>query len=170
MTKKPIAFVIGRFQPFHNGHVKLIEYASDEAEKVIIGIGSSQESHTQENPFTASERRDMIERSLKTFNRYEIIDIPDINNDQIWVSHVKRISPKFDVVYTNAEHERELFGEAGFDVEVPPFYSRDMYSGTRIRNRIALDERWTQLVPQGTIEVIKKVDGVRRIKEAYHYL
>ncbi len=162
---KTTALMIGRFQPFHNGHVKLIEFAEEEVDKIIIGIGSSQESHTWENPFTAEERRKMIERSLKTFQRYEIIEIPDVNNDKIWISHVKRIVPEFQVVYTNGELEIKLFREAGFEVRTTPLFSRDLYSGTEIRRRMAEGEKWERLIPQGTIDVIKEVDGVRRIRE-----
>jgi len=162
---KPTALIVGRFQPFHNGHVKLIDWAAEEVDKIIIAIGSSQESHTWENPFSAEERRRMIERSLKTLYRYEIIEVPDVNDDRIWVSHVKRIAPEFQVVYTNGELEIRLFREAGFEVRTTPLFSRDLYSGTEIRRRIANGERWERLVPQGTIDVIREVDGVRRIRE-----
>ncbi|HIE34115.1 MAG TPA: nicotinamide-nucleotide adenylyltransferase, partial [Candidatus Altiarchaeales archaeon] len=72
------ALIIGRFQPFHFGHLKLIEWAADSVDYIIIGIGSSQESHTWNNPFTAPERRKMIERSLRTFKNYQIYEIPDV--------------------------------------------------------------------------------------------
>ncbi len=167
---KPTALIVGRFQPFHNGHVKLIECTSEEVDKMIIGIGSSQESHTWENPFSARERENMIRKSLKTFYRYKIIEIPDINNDRIWVSHVKRITPEFQVVYTNGELEIRLFREAGFEVKTTPLFSRNLYSGTEIRKRIALGEKWEWLVPQGTIDVIREINGVRRIQELSNFV
>jgi nicotinamide-nucleotide adenylyltransferase len=163
--EKPVALYVGRFQPFHNGHVKVVEYIADEAAKILIGIGSAQESHTWDNPFTAAERKKMIEKSLKVFNRYEVFEVADVNDDRTWVSHVKRIVPKFQVVYANEEHEKRLFSEAGFEVRGTPSFSRDSYSGTEIRNRIADGGRWTDLVPRGTIEVINQVGGVARIKE-----
>lgn len=163
--EKPVALYVGRFQPFHNGHMKAIEYISDEASKIIIGIGSAQESHTWENPFTAAERRKMIEKSLKVIKRYVIVEIPDVKNDAVWVSHVRRIVPKFDVVYANEEREKKLFSDAGFEVRSTPLFSRDIYSGTEIRDRIASGGRWMDLVPQGTIDVINEVEGVARIKD-----
>lgn len=162
---KVTGLIVGRFQPLHNGHMKLIEHASQEVDWLIIGVGSSQESHTWENPFSAAERKLMIKKSIKVFNRYELFELPDVNNDLIWVSHVKRILPEFNVVYANSEREIRLFREAGFEVVSTPFFSRDLYSGTEIRRRIAMDESWERLVPQGTIDVIREVDGVRRIKE-----
>ncbi|MBN2014660.1 MAG: nicotinamide-nucleotide adenylyltransferase [Candidatus Altiarchaeota archaeon] len=159
------ALLVGRFQPFHNGHMKLIEHVANEVDYLLIAIGSSQESHTWENPFSAEERKMMVQKSLRVFKRYEIYEIPDVNNDRIWVSHVKRILPEFDVVYANSDREIRLFGEAGFEVKSTPLFSRDLYSGTEIRRRIAMDEKWERLVPQGTIDVIRSVDGIRRIKE-----
>ena len=55
---------IGRFQPFHNGHLKVIKHLSTTYEEIIIGIGSSQYHNESENPFTADERKKMIEESM----------------------------------------------------------------------------------------------------------
>ncbi len=159
------ALIIGRFQPFHFGHLKLIEWTADEVDSLIIAIGSSQEAHTIENPFTAGERRDMIRESLRTRFKYSIVEIADINDDSKWVSHVKRIVPDFELVYTNGELERDLFADAGIEVKTTPFFNRDRYSGTAIRERILEGLGWRDLVPDGTIKVIERVDGVKRIQK-----
>ncbi|RLI90634.1 MAG: nicotinamide-nucleotide adenylyltransferase [Candidatus Altiarchaeales archaeon] len=161
------ALIIGRFQPFHLGHLKMIEWAANEVEKLIIGIGSSQESHTLKNPFTASERREMIERSLKTRFRYEIYEIPDVNNDDIWVSHVRKLVPDFDVVYTNSDWVRDLFEREGFVVRGTPLFKPEVYSGTEVRKRMIGGKDWQSLVPLGTIEVIKEINGVERLKRLF---
>lgn len=62
------ALIIGRFQPLHLGHVKVIEEAAREYDEIIIGIGSSQESHTLKNPFTAGERIMMIKNAMDEMN------------------------------------------------------------------------------------------------------
>lgn len=36
----------GRFQPFHRGHRRFVERIAEEADEVIVGIGSVQASHT----------------------------------------------------------------------------------------------------------------------------
>lgn len=61
-TKKPykLAIVIGRFQIFHNGHKGLVDHALSIADKVLVIIGSSNESRTRRNPFTYGERKAMI--------------------------------------------------------------------------------------------------------------
>jgi len=158
------ALIIGRFQPFHLGHLRLIEFAAREVDSIIIGIGSSQESNTWENPFSAAERRRMIENSLFGI-KFEIFDIPDISNNEIWVSHVKKIVPEFDSVYTNAELERRLFKKAGCEVRETPFFNRGNYSGTEVRRRILAGEEWKNLVPEGTLKIIEEIDGEERIKQ-----
>ena len=71
------ALFIGRFQPFHIGHLKVIKWILKKYDKVIIVIGTSQESNTDKNPFSIEERKEMINKTLKTENieKYEIIDI-----------------------------------------------------------------------------------------------
>ncbi len=55
---------VGRFQPFHLGHVATIKFALEKVEELVIVIGSAQLSHEFRNPFTAGERIQMIKDSL----------------------------------------------------------------------------------------------------------
>ena len=56
------ALFIGRFQPFHQGHLDAIKQISED--EIIIGIGSSQYSKTDDNPYSFEERQKMIEKTL----------------------------------------------------------------------------------------------------------
>ncbi|HLN89981.1 MAG TPA: adenylyltransferase/cytidyltransferase family protein, partial [Candidatus Binatia bacterium] len=47
---------VGRFQPFHLGHLDAIKYVLKEVDELVIVIGSAQYSHNSNNPFTAGER------------------------------------------------------------------------------------------------------------------
>jgi len=144
------ALIIGRFQPFHLGHLLLIKEAAKEADNIVIGIGSSQESRTRHNPFTAEERRSMVSASLKQIkSKVVVCEVPDIGDNARWVAHVESCVPKFDVVYTNGELERSLFALAGYPVHATGLYNRDLYSGTEIRRRMGAGERWRHLVPEG---------------------
>lgn len=61
MSKKYKYLVfIGRFQPFHNGHAKVIKKALELAEHVIVLIGSSNAARSWRNPWTYGERKDFI--------------------------------------------------------------------------------------------------------------
>ncbi len=159
------ALIIGRFQPFHRGHLRLIKEAAKEADHILIGIGSSQLSRTKDNPFTSEERRETIIASLKDMpGKLSLYDIPDIGNNDLWVAHVEKIVPKYDVVYTNGVLERSLFAKAGYQVHATGLFNRDKYSGTEIRRRIRSNEKWRHLVPEGTLKILKKIKGTETIK------
>ena len=56
--------MIGRFQPFHNGHLNLANQILNECDELIMAVGSSQFNFTFSNPFTAGERIYFIHNSL----------------------------------------------------------------------------------------------------------
>jgi nicotinamide-nucleotide adenylyltransferase len=160
------AFYIGRFQPFHLGHHRVIKQIANEVDELIIGIGSAQNSHTPENPFTAGERIMMISRSLKDLDlHYYVIPISDIYRNSIWVAHVKSMTPPFSVAYSNNPLVSRLFNEAGYQVLYSPMYNRIEYSGTEIRRRILCGEKWEHLVPDAVVDVIDEIRGIERLKE-----
>jgi nicotinamide-nucleotide adenylyltransferase len=161
------ALFVGRFQPFHKGHLKVIQNASKKYNQVIVGIGSSQYGFTLDNPFTADERKLMIEKSLKTIDvkNYTIVLIPDIHNHPKWVDHILSIVSDFDVVLSNNSLTKQLFSEKGYAVKETPFYYKNKYSGKEIRNRMIKSKRWKHLVPLETFNVIRDIDGAKRIKE-----
>lgn len=167
MTER--AILIGRFQPPHLGHLEVIKTILNEVDELIIGIGSAQESHTLENPFTAGERILMLVRMLSEakldLSRILIVPIPDVNNNAIWVSHVISFSPPFSVVYTRNPLVARLFKEAGYEVRSFPAYSRSEYQGREIRRRMLAGENWENLVPKSVAEVIKEINGEERIRE-----
>lgn len=66
---------IGRWQPLHKGHKKLIKKVMDEGKKVLIAIRDTPVS--ENNPYTVIERRKMIRASFG--KNVRIITIPDIS-------------------------------------------------------------------------------------------
>jgi len=160
---------IGRFQPPHKGHVEIVKKILQEVDEVIIGIGSAQESHTLENPFTAGERELMITRSLADekvdLSKIHIIPIPDVNNNAVWVSHVVSLSPPFHIVYSGNPLVRRLFKEVGFETKKPPMIKRKEYWGTEIRERMIKNKSWRELVPKAVVSVMHEIDGVRRLRD-----
>lgn len=57
MKKYKLAIVFGRFQPLHDEHCRLIAFAESVADKVLILIGSTNESRSAKNPFSFGERK-----------------------------------------------------------------------------------------------------------------
>jgi len=161
--------LIGRFQPPHKGHVEVAGQILREVDELIVGVGSAQESHTLENPFTAGERILMISRALAEagidLSRVHIIPIPDVNNHAVWVSHVVSLSPPFSVIYSGNPLVKRLFKEAGFEVRTPPMFKRKEYWGAEIRDRMIKGGKWEQLVPKSVLEVMKEIKAVERLKD-----
>ena len=164
------ALYVGRFQPFHLGHLGAIEYMLSKTSELIIVVGSAQYSHTREDPFTAGERVTMIRLALNEVgadpSRYYIIPVADLNIHDIWVSHVVSYVPKFDEVYTNEPLTSRLFLEDGrFEVKPIPLQNRQVYSATEIRNRVLSKEKWEELVPKSIAKFIKEIHGEERLQD-----
>jgi nicotinamide-nucleotide adenylyltransferase len=159
---------VGRFQPFHKGHLEALRWILSRCDEVVIGVGSAQYSHSFDNPFTAGERIEMIRRALKeegVADRCIIASIPDIGRHSLWVSVVRHYCPSFDEVYTNEPLTRRLFVEAGFKVSSIPHFNRGLYDATRIRRLMAEGGDWESCVPPSVASFIKEVGGVERLRE-----
>jgi nicotinamide-nucleotide adenylyltransferase len=160
---------VGRFQPFHKGHLEVIKRIVKEADELVIVVGSSQYSHRLDNPFTAGERITMIQKALEEeeikLSRIWIIPVPDVHQHALWVSQIVGYSPKFDVVYANEPLTRRLFTEAGFKVESMPLIKREVYLATEIRKRILNGENWKEFVPDSVANFIKEIDGEERLRD-----
>lgn len=160
---------VGRFQPFHIGHLDAIKYVLEKVDELVIVIGSAQYSHTSYNPFTAGERLMMIHKALGEAgvdsSKYWIVPVPDVHLHMLWVSAVEGYTPKFNVVYSNEPLTRRLFMEAGYKVNDLPLFDRKIYMSTLVREKIVKDESWTTLVPKSVADFIKEIDGINRLRD-----
>ncbi len=154
---------IGRFQPFHIGHLWAVQKIARECQRVVIGIGSSQYAREHVNPFSAAERRDQISQALSEagLDSYAIFEIADIHDDARWVQHVRSVVPHFDTVYTGSELTRELFLKEGCKVVILPRHMG--ISGSEIRLRIATGKRWQHMVPNSVCRLLDKMGADRII-------
>jgi nicotinamide-nucleotide adenylyltransferase len=159
-------FYIGRFQPYHNGHHRVVEQIATEVDELVVGIGSAGDSHTARNPFTAGERIMMITKSLVDFDLVTYaVPIEDLDRNAVWVSHVQSMSPNFDVAYSNNPLVIRLFNEAGIEVRQSPMFDREVLEGTEIRNRMETGGDWKELVPKPVADVVDEIDGIDRIQK-----
>lgn len=71
-TKFDWLIYIGRFQPFHSGHLKVVDIASSISNNVLLLIGSAQSPRTIKNPFTFHERQEIIRKIYRNENRVHI--------------------------------------------------------------------------------------------------
>ncbi|RJG02601.1 bifunctional nicotinamide-nucleotide adenylyltransferase/Nudix hydroxylase [Noviherbaspirillum sedimenti] len=87
-----LAVLIGRFQPFHNGHAALLRRALDTAPRVAVVLGSSWHARSARNPFNWRERAAMIAASLSAPERarVEFIPLRDYYDDGRWSAALRR--------------------------------------------------------------------------------
>ncbi|NVM38437.1 MAG: nicotinamide-nucleotide adenylyltransferase, partial [Candidatus Lokiarchaeota archaeon] len=171
-NKNSVTLFIGRFQPLHHGHIYVLKNILKLYKKVKIGIGSSQFSHTLNDPFSSEERKKFVHAALKkrdiSSKQYEILDIPDIFNAKKWVDHVISIVGEFNSVFSNSDWVRELFSNKGITVEKKITIFKKKFNGNYIRKlMIKNDRKWRNLVPKEVIELIEDFEGIKRIKSLY---
>ena len=69
---------IGRYQPFHEGHKRLMEVVLKEGKNIVIALRDTEID--EKNPFTIAERSAKITWNMtEWYGRYQIIAIPDIS-------------------------------------------------------------------------------------------
>lgn len=87
-----VAVYIGRFQPFHNGHLALLQHALQLASMCVVVIGSAFQARTPKNPFTWQERAEMIRAALPEADRLRVAFLPmrDYYDETRWLAAVRR--------------------------------------------------------------------------------
>ena len=160
-------FLIGRFQPFHLGHLEAVNFALSKIEKLYIGIGSSNKSNQPRNPFSVEERKQMIISSLdeNILKRVSIFEIPDLDDHSKWTESIDKIIPKYDIVFSNDDFTHRLYEENTKKIISVALKSREDLSGTNIRRLIQNDGNWKDLVPNGTKNILLKIDAKNRLKD-----
>lgn len=84
--------IIGRFQPFHKGHLLLVEKSLRSHNQSILLIGSSNKKDN-ENPYSYQLRKDII-RSETIENTLEIYPLEDYSSDVSWTNAILEHIPK----------------------------------------------------------------------------
>ena len=159
--------LIGRFQPFHLGHLSAIQFALSKVDKLWIGLGSSNRPIEKDNPFTATERKEMILSSIDSSmkEKISIYFIPDVDNHVRWIEKIDTIVPSFDIVFSNDDLTKHLYAKRSTQISSIPFSNREILSGTRIRDLIVSDQKWDDLVPNGTKNFLIGIGAKDRLKD-----
>jgi nicotinamide-nucleotide adenylyltransferase len=163
-----IGLLVGRFQPFHLGHLAAVRFALNKVQYLYIIVGSAQRNHERDNPFTAGERITMIKSALDGNgidpSKWMAIPIVDADSHSLWVSTVKSMVPKFDMVFTNDALTFSLFKEEMIGVAAVPYLDRKSYSAANVRDRILERKDWESLVPPQVATLVKQFGGVERVR------
>ena len=75
------ALIIGRWQPWHEGHRELFKAALSRAERVAIGVRATHGTD-QKNPFSFEEVKKFIDEDLKKdySGKYVVVELPNITD------------------------------------------------------------------------------------------
>lgn len=160
--------MMGRFQPFHLGHLDLVKQILKECDEVIIAVTSSQFNYLEKDPFTAGERIEMIRNSLKEadvdLTQCIIVALENQFNVATWSSYLKSMLPNFDRVYSGNDYVKMLLAASDIKVVKPIFLDRGQYNATKIRSMIISGNNWEKFVPGAVSNFIKKIDGKNRLE------
>jgi nicotinamide mononucleotide adenylyltransferase len=76
---KPTAQMLGRWQPFHGGHLELFKKILEKTGQVIIMVRDMPQ--TENNPFIFEDIKKRIEEKLKDYTgKFDVIKVPNITN------------------------------------------------------------------------------------------
>jgi len=158
--KKKRAVFVGRFQPFHLGHLYAIKKTMKKFDITIV-IGSTNKKRSFKNPFSFKERKEMI---LKTIGKkVRIIGISDVKNDKEWAKLLKK-KARSDVIISGSAWIKNCFKNFRVPIIKPELFKPKILKGTKIRERIVKGKRWENLVPEEIVTYMKKIKGIERIK------
>lgn len=171
-----VGLAVMRMQPMHNGHYELISRMMKEMDVVIIGLGSIQESHTVNNPYTPKQRREMVEKVFGVTGKHskiKIVELKDIGacNHITWSSFVfGKIDgmnlPTPTHYYAGSKHDalwfdsiNKEFGDGVLNIRIVDRLKDTIcMSGTEIRKSILISsDDWKGFVPPVLIDYIADV-------------
>lgn len=87
-----LSVIIGRFQPLHLGHLTLLRQALASSSKTAVVLGSHNSSRNLRNPFTSTERKEMIISCLTPDEKSKIVflEVRDyFYKAEFWINEVR---------------------------------------------------------------------------------
>ncbi|MET1124096.1 MAG: nicotinamide-nucleotide adenylyltransferase [Archaeoglobaceae archaeon] len=164
------ALIFGRFQPFHLGHLYVVQWALEKFDELVLLVGMADESHTLRNPFTAGERIWMIREGLREagvdLGRIITATVPTMS---VYVGHalyIINLVPQVDAIITRNPVIAKVFEDAGLEVVRPPEFERERLRGEYVRRMMLEDKNWEELVPKSVAKIVRQLGGVERLRIA----
>jgi bifunctional NMN adenylyltransferase/nudix hydrolase len=161
-NKKTAAY-IGRFNPIHAGHMKVIErmlelYGKDNS---LVVIGSSNATQSLRHFFSYEERKSLI---LKLFPGIRLVGLPDYADDATWLSALGDIlklggmDASETTFFGGSKEDIRFFEEAGYDSHIINRFEGEhaRISATEVRDALMLDKPLDGLVHNDIREDLKK--------------
>lgn len=181
---------IGRFQPFHRGHLHMVQGALAHADHLIILCGSADVARSSRNPWTVAEREAMIRAALTPEENARVTLRPihdDPYHDERWVAQIQRTVAEVLAARGTADASVALYG---YEKDASSYYLRlfpqwdylgapryrDL-SATPLRERYFLlkdgeDWREDELPPavEAALRTFRTTPDYRRLAEETRYV
>ncbi len=163
------AFWIARLQPLHLGHLDAIKQAFAQGiQKVLIGIGSSDKKGTNDNPFSADDRKKMIMDVLLAewlADKCSVYYVMDTHDNTAWRAQIDNEIEPFSTVVSDNDYLKLLFPDKKF---IKPEMNLKM-RGTTIR--IALLQKnysiLSKFLHPMTVQSLDELNAFEKIKEVF---
>jgi nicotinamide-nucleotide adenylyltransferase len=149
----------GRFQPFHNGHLMVVQGMVKVSDNVVIVICDGK-PNDDGDMFTLDQRREMVGAALLSADIMDvtIAVVKDAESDEAWATHVLDAAgnPSDVVVWSGNEDVRNIFEAKGTAtkkiVPVPGLV------GAEIRKLITdKNPAWRSKIPAGAVDVVEEI-------------
>jgi cytidyltransferase-like protein len=136
-----VGLIVGRFQPLHKGHTRIINHMIEDCSTVIVGLGSVQKSREKHDPWNVEERKQMLRNVYG--DRIKIVPLKDLGTEpgtQGWADYVlekiRKLGLPAPTDYFTGSHADAVW------------YKGHFYSG--MLNDIYDDERFLNYIVPGT--------------------
>ena len=155
----------GRFQPFHEGHLLVVQGMMKIHGNATIAICEGKSEHGSDTPFTVAQRHEMISAALLSADITEatIVDVVDKPTDEQWVDAVLDAAgrPQEPLVWSGRDEIRAMFDTKKIPTKkIVPVPNID---GAAIRAAIVsgkVDE-WRKKIPAGALDVVMEIVNKR---------
>lgn len=159
MKHEKVYVYIGRFQMAHKAHEATIKHAIEQADRVVILVGSSELARDERNPFTFEERKSVLDLiSLRLAKeewgkgrtvKVDILPVHDhVYNNTKWLQEVHKqvrsVTSSTDITLTGCKKEQDA---STFYLDIFPQWKKDMIEevqvGVKLSDEKAAVEVWS---------------------------
>lgn len=124
MNSNKLAVVVGRFSHITLGHKRLIDAALEQAENVLVLVGSAQAKNVFRNPFSVETRVNALKLTYAYQPRVYVGWVPDYSSEvdispewgdhilayiKDWAGHFNLPTDRYIMVYGNDENRSDWF-------------------------------------------------------------
>lgn len=116
---------IGRFQPFHAGHLQVVRAGLEKADRLILLMGSAWQARNPRNPWSHQEREQMVRGCLSEEENARLLCLPLMDvpyNDEAWVRNVQSTVSGMVTAHHITPHRKPRIALIGHQKDQTGFY------------------------------------------------